>query len=103
MILLTKWNPLQTARWNPFLERQDFERRLGGMFGRTPQIAGNGDEAISLAAREPLADITEDEKESLVKIEVPGMKEDDVKVTVKNGTQRISGERKWEKKEQKKK
>lgn len=103
MSLLTKWNPLQTTRWDPVRELQDFERRLGDMFGRTPRIAGNGDEAIALAAWEPLTDITEDDKEYLVKVELPEVKKEDVKVTVENGTLRISGERKAEKEEKNKK
>jgi HSP20 family protein len=103
MSLLSKWNPTQTTRWDPIRELAEFERRLGGIFGRTPQIAGNGNEAISLAAWEPLVDIAEDDKEFLVKVEVPEMKKEDVKVTVENGTLRISGERKAEKEEKNRK
>lgn len=102
MSLLTKLNPLQTTRWDPFRELADFERGLERFFGR-PRGAGNGDEALALAAWEPLADITEDEKEFLVKLEIPEMKKEDVKVTVENGVLRISGERKAEKEEKGKK
>jgi len=51
----------------------------------------------------PLADITEDEKEYLIKAELPELKKEDVKVTVENGVLTISGERKFEKEEKKKK
>jgi HSP20 family protein len=103
MNLLTKWTPLQTTRWDPFKELADFERRLEGLFQRTPQGSGNGGEALTMAQWEPLTDITEDEKEFLVKVEIPEMKKEDVKVTVENGTLRISGERKAEKEEKTKK
>ena len=48
-------------------------------------------------------DITEDGKEYLVKADLPGMKKEDVKVTVENGVLSITGERKSEKEEKGKK
>jgi HSP20 family protein len=103
MNLLTKWNPMQTTRWNPFKELAELERGLENFFGRAPAIPGNGGEAITEELWAPLTDITEDDKEYLVKVELPEMKKEDVKVTVENGTLRISGERKAEKEEKTKK
>lgn len=103
MSLLTKWNPTQSARWNPFQEMADFERRLERFFGRAPVTSGNGEEPIAEQLWSPLTDITEDDKEFLVKVELPEMKKEDVKVTVENGTLRITGERKAEKEEKTKK
>src|SRR5438445_7792369 len=51
----------------------------------------------------PVADVTKDEKEYLIKAELPELKKEDVKVTVENGVLTISGERKFEKEEKKKK
>jgi HSP20 family protein len=99
MSLLTRWNPFQTKRWDPFNQMADFERGLSRFFGSAPQAPGNGDEPISAAAWEPLTDITEDEKEFLVKAELPEIKKEDVKVNVEDGILRISGERKFEKEE----
>jgi HSP20 family protein len=103
MNLLTKWNPMQATRWNPFKELAEFERGLESFFGRVPAIAGNGGEAITETLWAPLTDITEDDKEFLVKVELPAMKKEDVKVTVENGMLRITGERKAEKEEKTKK
>ena len=50
-----------------------------------------------------MADISEDEKEYLIKTELPDLKREDVKVTVENGVLTISGERKFEKEEKKRK
>jgi len=47
----------------------------------------------------PLVDIAEDDKEYLIKVELPEVRKDDVKVTVESGTLTISGERKAEKEE----
>ncbi|MEI9892558.1 MAG: Hsp20/alpha crystallin family protein [Chthoniobacter sp.] len=103
MNLLTKYSPVTPTRWNPFKEMADFERSLERFFGKTPAATGNGTEAIDEKLWEPVTDITEDDKEFLVKVELPEMKKEDVKVTVENGTLRIGGERKAEKEEKTKK
>lgn len=104
MNTLTKWNPFRTRQWNPMQPMTNFERGLNQFFGRMlPEISNNGDDSLSAAAWEPLADITEDEKEYLVKAELPEVRKEDVKVTVEDGVLRISGERKLEKEEKGKK
>jgi HSP20 family protein len=101
MNMLTQWHP--NTRWNPFRELAQFERGLERFFNRAPGIAGNGDQAITEELWEPVTDISEDDKEFLVKVELPEMKKEDVKVAVENGALRISGERKAEKEEKTKK
>jgi HSP20 family protein len=49
----------------------------------------------------PAAEITEDDNEFLVKLEVPEVKKKDMKIEVVNGALCISGERKYEKKDKK--
>ena len=51
----------------------------------------------------PLVDLVEDDKEYLIKAELPEVKKEDVKVTVENGVLSIGGERKFEKEEENKK
>ena len=51
----------------------------------------------------PLADITEDDREYVIKAELPELRKEDVNVTVENGVLTISGERKFEKEEKQKK
>lgn len=88
---LTRWEPMELA---------DVENRLSRFFGRRTT---NGREDITIADWEPLADITEDDKEYVIKAELPDVKKEDVKVTVENGVLTIAGERKFEKEETKKK
>ncbi len=90
------------TRWEPFREMEEFQNRLSTLFGR-PLRRTNGREEITLPEWTPLADITEDDKEYLIKAELPEMKKEDVKVTVENGVLTISGERKFEQEEKKKK
>ena len=91
------------TRWEPFREMEDLQNRLSTFFGRTPMRRGNGKENITLPEWTPLADITEDDTEYVIKAELPELKGEDVKVTVENGVLTISGERKFEKEEKKKK
>lgn len=96
---LTKWDPFKD--WDPFRELNDFQNRLSSFFNRSP--AQKGPEASSLSQWMPAVDIIEDDKEFIVKAELPEVKKNDVHVTVENGVLTISGERKFEKEEKNKK
>src|SRR5216117_1308917 len=91
------------TRWEPLREMEDLQSRLSTLFGRTPMRRGNGKESITLPEWTPLADITEDDREYVIKAELPELRKEDVKVTVENGVLTISGERKFEKEEKKRK
>ncbi len=100
MNALTRWE----NKWNPFKEMEDLHNRLSSLitrsFGRLPvRGAGDTEESITLSEWAPLVDITEDDKEYLIKAELPEVKKDDVKVTLENGVLSVSGERKLEKEE----
>lgn len=102
MANLVRWEP--ATRWDPFKELEDMQRRLSTVFGRLPvRKEGGKDEAMTVAEWAPLVDIVEDEKEYLVKAELPEVKKEDVKVTVEDDVLTITGERKYEKEEKGKK
>lgn len=98
-------NPFRASTWDPFRELGNLENRLERFFGRAPSsLTGNGEkEAMTVTQWSPAVDITEDEKEYIVKAELPDIKKEDVKVCVENGDLTISGERKFEKEEKGKK
>ncbi len=98
---LTRWEP--TTRWNPFKELEEMEKRLSSFFGRTPVSTGDKKEAITVAEWSPLVDILEDEKEYVIKAEVPEMTKEEIKINVHDDVLAISGERKYEKEEKGKK
>ena len=102
MTALTRWEPLMT-RWNPFKELEDMEKRLSTYLGRPPVRTNGEKETITVAEWAPLVDITEDDKEYLIKAEVPEMKKEDIKLSVHDDILTISGERKYEKEEKGKK
>ena len=88
------------TRWDPFREMDELQKRLSSMFGLSTQRLANGkEENMTVSQWLPLVDITEDDKEYLIKAELPEVKKDDVKVTVESGVLTISGERKFEREE----
>jgi HSP20 family protein len=86
------------AKWNPFGELETLQNRLTTLFGR-PLLRTTGEETFGVTEWAPLVDVTEDEKEYLIKAELPEMKKENVNVTVEDGNLRITGERKFEKEE----
>jgi len=90
------------AKWSPFREMDTLQHRLNALFGQTAPRS-SGDQTFGLTEWTPLVDVSEDEKEYLIKADLPDVKKEDVKVTVEDGTLRITGERKFEKEEQGKK
>ncbi|MCX8090092.1 MAG: Hsp20/alpha crystallin family protein [Verrucomicrobiae bacterium] len=89
------------TRWNPFREMEELQRRMSTLFDWSPfrRSTLTDEEAITLPEWAPLVDIAEDDKEYLLKVELPEVNKDDVKVTVEGDTLTISGERKAEKEE----
>ena len=92
------------TRWDPYKELEEMQHRLSTLYGRAPVRKDSGkEEALTVAEWVPLVDITEDDKEYLIKAEVPEVKKEDVKVSVQDDVLTIAGERKFEKEEKDKK
>ena len=87
----------ELSRWDPFRELEDMQHRLSSVLGRQTQRRHDGRESITVAEWAPLVDISEDDKEYLIKAELPEVKKEEIKVTVENGVLVLSGERKLEK------
>ena len=99
---LTRWEPL--TRWTPMKDIEELEKRLSSILGRvTPAAAGEKKESLAVTDWSPLVDISEDEKEYIVKAEIPEMNKEDIKLNVHDDVLTISGERKYEKEEKGKK
>ena len=93
----------QITHWNPFREMEQMQKRLSSLWNWDPLRVGNGrEESLTVAEWSPKVDIVEDEKEFLIKAELPDMKREDVKVTVDDNVLTVSGERRQEKEEKNK-
>jgi HSP20 family protein len=102
---LAKWSPFRLSpSWDPFRELEEMRNRFFAELGRGRPIFRT-EPAVRLTSTEwmPPVDIEEDDREYLLKAELPGMKKEDVKLQVEGGTLSISGERKEEKEEKDKK
>jgi HSP20 family protein len=92
------------TRWNQLRQLEALQHGLGSLFSRSPAQWPEGqEEQIAVPEWAPLVDISEDDKEYLIKAELPEVKREDVKVTAVEGTLTITGERKFEKEEKGKK
>src|SRR5712672_3383078 len=97
--------PNKVTTWNPLREIDEAQNRLSRFFlGGFPNRMGSGEiPSLTVADCSPEVDISQDNHEYLLKADLPEMKKDDVRVTVEDGILCVSGERKSEKEDQKRK
>lgn len=85
-------NDKKMKKWEPFSElvtmRDDMDRLFDVFFGTQPQTIDD--------LWRPSIDIEESNGNLMVKAEIPGMKKENIKVSVKEDMLTISGERKQE-------
>src|SRR6267143_3388897 len=95
----------KVTAWNPLREMDEAQNRLNRFFlGGFPNRMGSGEiPSLTVADWSPEVDISEDDRGYLLKADLPEMKKDDVRVTVEDGILSVSGERKSEKEDQKRK
>ena len=105
MNALQKRNPFRgSSGWDPIREMEEIQSRVASLFGRRlPLKKDGGEEELTLTEWIPAVDIAEDDKEYTIKVELPGVNKEDVRVSVEGGVLSISGERKAEKEEKNKK
>jgi HSP20 family protein len=85
------------TRWDPFQELSSLQNRVNSLFqdyGRTGQ-----DELTTTGSFVPAVDVYEDEHKVTLKLEIPGIKQEDVDVRLENNTLTVRGERNFEKEE----
>ncbi|MFZ0898735.1 MAG: Hsp20/alpha crystallin family protein [Candidatus Sulfotelmatobacter sp.] len=93
MTLLTRWEPFRE-----FSTMQDRMNRMNRLFRESysPEVP---DDSLTTTTFAPPVDIYEDEHNITLKLEVPGIDEKDINVSVENSTLTVHGERKIEKEE----
>jgi len=91
MNTLTHWNQ---SRWNQLNQLEDLQHSLGSLFSRSRVHWSGGRERV--AQWLPLVDISEDADGYLIKAELPQVKQEDVKITMEDGTLTITGDREFD-------
>ena len=84
---------MRLTRWEPFREMDEIFKGFTPLFGRLPMTRPL-EEGYEFS---PLADIVEREKEYLIKVDLPEVPKEDVKVLFEDGVLTVKGERKVEK------
>ncbi len=85
---------MDITRWDPWKDlREEIDRVFDSFFGRYPAIPEQEGYFI------PAIDVEETDNEYIVKAELPGLKKEDIKISVRGDSITISGERKREKEE----
>ncbi|HVC46196.1 MAG TPA: Hsp20/alpha crystallin family protein [Terracidiphilus sp.] len=82
-------------RWDPFREVMALQNRFNSLF----RDLNEGESPVAAASFVPAVDIYEDDSKVVLKLEVPGMEEKDLDVSVENHTLTVKGERKFENEE----
>src|SRR5437588_6246448 len=85
------------TRWDPFRELNTLQNRVNSLFqdyGRS-----NQEELTTPGSFVPAVDVYDDEHKVILKLEVPGVKQEDLDVQVENQTLTVRGQRTFEKEE----
>ncbi len=92
---------MKLAKWHPLKELEDVSKRLNRFFGHAP---AESDQDMRVTADwTPSVDISETDTAYLIKGEIPGVRKEDIKVTLSDGRLTIAGERRMEKEDRDKK
>jgi HSP20 family protein len=79
------------------ITRIDPFRELANLFGNFAE--GTGKDQLQAGTFVPPVDVYEDEHNLVLKLEVPGVNEEDLDIQLENNTLTVKGERKFEKEE----
>jgi HSP20 family protein len=94
---MERWRPGRgLVPWRPFREMEEMERRFEDIFGRPFLPAMWRRIPVVEMGWAPAIEVFEKEDKFVVKAELPGMKEEDIDVSVVGDTLTIKGERKAE-------
>jgi len=85
---------MELVRFEPFAGFGNLRSVFNGLFDEN---LGRSSTQPSVSKWYPAVDVLESKDSYLIRAELPGMKREDIKVEVKNGTLVLSGERKSEK------
>lgn len=81
---------MNVTRWEPFREFDQMLREYSPFFARGLRRGAHGTDWT------PLADISETDKEYVIKADLPEVKKEDVKISLENGVITVTGERRRE-------
>jgi HSP20 family protein len=89
---LVRWSPFrELRRWDPFREMERLTERMERLFEEFFPTLRREEEREFVWA--PAVDVYENDKAYVVEVDLPGLRKEDVRVTVQDGVLTIQGER----------
>jgi HSP20 family protein len=90
---LTRWQTPETTAWDPFTRLSTLRDEIDRLFD-SPYSALSAVTQPFLSGWLPAVDLFEDKDQFILKAELPGMKKEDIEVSLHEGVLSLSGERK---------
>jgi HSP20 family protein len=87
---------MAVVRWEPFREFTTLQNEMNRLFNTVFDAPAPGNGGSTLRRWMPPMDLVETEDHFVLRADLPGMKEEDVKIEFDDGTLTVSGERKAE-------
>ena len=85
------------TRWEPFKDLMIMQERMNRLFNEFfSRPAGYDEEGTGQGAWAPLVDICETDDDMILKAELPGMKQEDIQIEIRENVLTLKGERKQE-------
>lgn len=84
---------MSVMRWDPFRDLLSIQDEMNQIFRRTLGQGDTGREGEPRARWAPALDILERDNAYVVNLEVPGVKQDDLEITLDDGVLTVKGER----------
>ncbi len=94
---LMRWSPFrELRRWDPFREMERLTERMERLLEEFFPTVRREEREFVWA---PAVDVYEDEKAYVVEVDLPGLRKEDVRVTVQDNVLTIQGERRLQREE----
>jgi HSP20 family protein len=84
------------VRWDPYRDVLALQNRMNSLFQDFSRNSAGDNEPVTTAGFVPPVDIYEDEQHLVLKLEIPGIKQEDLDVRMENNTLSVRGERSFQ-------
>ena len=91
---------MNIVRYDPFRDLRGLQDEMNRLFSSTFSRGGANEDQMTRGAWNPSVDIFENKDQIVLEAELPGMKPEDVEISVENNVLTLHGERRFEKKDE---
>jgi HSP20 family protein len=84
------------SRWDAYRDVVALQNRMNSLFQDFSRSSSGENEMVTTAGFVPPVDIFEDENKLVLKLEIPGMRQEDLDVRLENNTLSVKGERSFQ-------